>query len=267
MQHDLNMLEVGPVFDSTDHTAQLLTLLFFAMLYAPGLPLLMPLCCFAFTLYFRVDKYLLCRYYQKPPHMGDAAIRLVVQYLPIAAVLRLGFACWMFSNQKILTTTSSASTQAYDTFLSTLRQSNGGFGIASVRLFQPNVFPLFCLLIIVLVGVFLIHFWKQLPVFWVFKMLEFVVQSLTRSAENIFQNQNDMGTIEGWDLLRLKDPLRRQSAPFTGEYFRYVKHKDEIPDTCLQMFEYAYLTQLTETEVRKAASHSLSALSNCLSGA
>jgi hypothetical protein len=80
MQKDLNALMVGDVFDSTDHAAQLLTLLFFAMIYSSGLPLLIPLCCFAFILYFRVDKFLVCRYFQKPPNIGDAVIRRLLTY-------------------------------------------------------------------------------------------------------------------------------------------------------------------------------------------
>jgi hypothetical protein len=255
MQHDLNMLEVGPVFDSTDHTAQLLTLLFFAMLYAPGLPLLMPLCCFAFTLYFRVDKFLLCRFYQKPPHIGDEAIRLVISYLPYAAVLRLCFACWMFGNKHILVTTSSPSTQAYETFLANIRgeqsSHDGGDGYIRDRIFRTNVFPLFILLLVTLLGIFLNRFWKQLPVFWVWKILQFVVMSIFYTTKDIFADQSEGGMIDPWDLLRMKDPLRRQSSPFTGEYYRFVKHKDEIPDTCVQMFEYAYLTQLNETEMEE----------------
>lgn len=250
MQHDLNMLEVGQVFDSTDHTAQLLTLLFFAMMYSPGLPLLMPLCCFAFTLYFRVDKYLLCRYYQKPPHIGDEAIRLVVSYLPYAAVIRLCFACWMYGNTDILVTSSSESTQAYESFLEGLRQSNSGISFARDKIFRTNVFPLFILLVVVAAGIFVNQFWKQLPIFWTYKLIMSII-SVISSKKDIFAKQTDQGVITAWELIRLNDPNRHQSCPFTGEYFRFIKHKDEIPDTCIQMFEYAYLTQLTEVEIEE----------------
>jgi hypothetical protein len=250
MQHDLNMLEVGQVFDSTDHTAQLLTLLFFAMMYSPGLPLLMPLCCFAFTLYFRVDKYLLCRYYQKPPHIGDEAMRLVVSYLPYAAVIRLGFACWMYGNTEILVTSSSASTLAYETFLANLRESGTGVSFAKNKIFRTNVFPLFVLLLAVAAGIFVNQFWKQLPIFWTYKLIMSIF-SFVYSKKDIFAKQTDQGFITAWDLIRLKDPNRHQSCPFTGEYFRFIKHKDEIPDTCIQMFEYAYLTQLSEVEIEE----------------
>ena len=35
-----------------------------------------------------------------------------------------------------------------------------------------------------------------------------------------------------WELVSLNDPLRKEAAPFTGSYFRYLCHKGEIPDTC-----------------------------------
>ncbi|RYY88736.1 hypothetical protein EON63_01915, partial [archaeon] len=250
MQHDLNMLEVGPVFDPTDHTAQLLTLLFFAMTYAPGLPLLMPLCCFAFILYFRVDKVLLCRYYQKPPQVGDAAIRNVIFFLPLAAIVRLAFACWMYGNSNILPITDNSASSSYDKFLKGIRDESGGYSFARDKLFRPNVFPLFMLLMIVGVGVVLRKLWRELPISWFLNMIARQIKHLF-IQDDIFAMQTDEGKISGWDLLRLDDPLRQQSSGLTKEYYRYVKHRDEIPDTCYRMFSYAYLTKMTEIDVEE----------------
>jgi hypothetical protein len=69
MQHELNMMEVGPVFSPTQHCAQLMVLLFFAMTLGPGIPILMPLSGLAFSIYFYFDKLLLLRYYQVNPHI------------------------------------------------------------------------------------------------------------------------------------------------------------------------------------------------------
>ena len=87
MQNQLNYLEVGPEFEVTEHTAQLLTFIFFAMTFSAGLPLLMPLCFLAFVVFFRVDKMLLCRFYRKPPFFGDSSLRIVVNALPYAAII------------------------------------------------------------------------------------------------------------------------------------------------------------------------------------
>jgi hypothetical protein len=246
-QHDLNMLEVGSTFDSTDHSAQLLTLLFFAMMYAPGLPLLMPLCCFAFTVYFRVDKLLLCRYYQKPPNVGDAAIKLALYYLPFAAVLRLAIGVWMLGNTDILKTTLDASQASYKDFLISSRNEAGTSSDTNNKIFQSNTFPLFILLLFILVCIFIISMWKKLPVYWIYK----IISSIVMKQVDIFENQKESGTVTAWELLRLDDPLRQQSAAFTNEYFRLIKHRDEIPDTCFKMFSYAYLTQLSEVDIEE----------------
>lgn len=268
MQHDLNMLEVGPVFDSTDHTAQLLTLLFFSMTFAPGLPLLMPLCCFAFALYFRVDKLLLCRYYQAPPHVGDATIRLVVHLLPVAAIIRLGFACWMFSCPDTAfgrgAIEASSVSVDYRDFLETARSSSAssGFTFANDRIFQPNTFPLFVLLLIVAAIVVLARVYQEIPLHLLFSRLLDCVNSLSadghasadarrlaevaRSGHRSEEASDDL--VSAWSLAKLNDPLRQQSAGYTREYFRYVKHRDEIPDSCYDMFAYAYLTKLTDLD-------------------
>lgn len=249
MQHDLNMLEVGPVFDSTVHTAQLLTLLFFAMTFAPGLPLLMPLCCFTFIMYFNIDKYLLCRFYQKPPQLGDAAIKIVINYLPWAAVIRLAIACWMFGNENIIPVFESSAGQADS--VSQLRDQ-GGAGSVGAYLFRENTLPLFVLMMIVVAGKLLALFFEHVPVFWICKFFFIVVREMTRSNRYKHlkkQDSVDHFTVHPWELVKTGDLNRQQVAPFTGEYMRFVKHKDEIPDTCLDMCSYAYLTKMDEAEL------------------
>lgn len=38
--------------------------------------------------------------------------------------------------------------------------------------------------------------------------------------------------LHAWELINLGDPLRKEAAPFTGSYFKLLRHKGEIPDTC-----------------------------------
>lgn len=195
------MLEVGQVFDSTDHTAQLLTLLFFTMTYGPGLPLLMPLCLFAFVLYFYVDKLLLCRFYQAPPHVGDKAIRILIELLPVAALIRLAVACWMFGNPSILVTTSSPNTKQYESVLQKVRDHGSGFAYANNRIFRPNVFPLFVLLLVVLAILLVMRLWKQLPFYWIPKIIKALRLTFFKSVD-IFKDQAEAGYITGWDLVK-----------------------------------------------------------------
>ena len=54
---------------------------------------MMPLLLLAFTLYFRVDKMLLLRFYERPPKMGDAVMK-VSTYLGVC----IGPIHYMFCN-------------------------------------------------------------------------------------------------------------------------------------------------------------------------
>lgn len=251
MQHDLNMLEVGPVFDSTDHTAQLLTLLFFSMTFAPGLPLLMPLCGFAFLLYFNIDKFLLCRFYQRPPQLGDAAIKIVIKVLPYAAVIRLAIAIWMFGNDRIIPVEDSSAGQAEA--LNQLREDGNANGVAA-KIFRENTFPLFVLILLIVAAKLIMLFFEYFPLVWLFKFCFIVLrESSAKNRHHHHKKEDAKGepeyTVHPWELVkRGNDVNRQQVAPFTGEYMRFVKHKDEIPDTCVDMCSYAYLTNIEEAE-------------------
>jgi hypothetical protein len=244
------MLEVGPVFDATMHTAQLLTLLFFAMTFAPGLPLLMPLCCFAFILYFRIDKFLLCRFYQKPPHFGDAAIKVVISQLPWACVIRLAFGCWMLGNNSILPEDSagvlSSGTDAAES------QTSGG---VAGHIARSNTLPLLILMIIIVAGKLVMKLFEYIPIYWVLKCFFIVFRELESShhAARVRRatQDGDEAPVHPWNLVKSGDPNRQQIAPFTGDYLRFIKHKDEIPDTCMQMCSYAYLTNIGEAELEE----------------
>jgi len=49
----------------------------------------------------------------------------------------------------------------------------------------------------------------------------------------------------------LNDPLRKEAAPFTGSYFRYLCHKGEIPDTCVKMCAYDSLKKVSENDAEQ----------------
>jgi hypothetical protein len=360
MQDDLNKLMVGEIFDSTDHAAQLLTLLFFAMAYAPGLPLLMPLGCFAFVLYFRIDKFLICRYYRKPLNIGPAVIKEVLFYLPFAALIRLGFGAWMYSNPDILPVGAVKSqNEQYMAFLENQKAAWGGETTANNRLFQFNTFPLFFYFLFILFLIFVKTFWNYLPFKWIWRLIEklfFVCcskrkkngkgdiyadhredldyakaaaelrkikreereQRKVEAEASSKKNRNSRrgalsdletsdiesqyssksrklrgmepstasspksrrgsgleepevemseldrklsttpsskrrkrGTITLWDLKKSGDTFRQQTSPFTDDYYRLIKHKDYIPETCYEMLIYNKLDKLSELEIEE----------------
>ena len=89
---------MGPVFNTSNNTAQALTIAFVAITYAPGIPLLMPCACLSFYLFFTIDKWLISRFYHRPPRISEGVINRVLEFLPYAGIIRLAFACWMLSD-------------------------------------------------------------------------------------------------------------------------------------------------------------------------
>jgi hypothetical protein len=101
MQYDLDMIELGPIFQPNSHTSLLLVSLFIAMPFACGIPIFMPLSAAVFITYFRNDKKFLLRYYQQPYKAGNKIMKVVISLLPFAGIIRLAFGIWMLSNSDI----------------------------------------------------------------------------------------------------------------------------------------------------------------------
>lgn len=158
----------------------------------------------------------------------------------------------MYGNQEILPTTVNSQSSAYDKFLQNARESSAGYSYAQDRIFRPNVFPLFILWLVVVALTAIRRLWHQLPIYWIYRLLAQLQYFIFKNEDILAKVKNETeGKVRGWELLKLDDPLRQQSAGLTKDYFRYVKHRDEIPDTCLKMFSYAYLTKMTEIEVEE----------------
>lgn len=271
-QHDVNKLEVGPVFDATTNQAQLLSLLFFTMTYAPGLPIMLPLCAMACFFIFLIDKRLLCRYNEKPPRIGDEIMRKVIRSLPFAALIRLGFACWMYGYPSILSgnlqNTSASlsvgpisialSSSSYSTFLDGLSTFASGqspsIAFLIKRIGQTNIFPLFALFVLILVSLLIHYLWDKLPVFWLLKFLQWALYACRRSNKVGPESQlptNGGNSITGFEIQQLNHPLRQEVSPYTGNYFKYLRDKREIPNSCLKMCAYGRDIELSSTEIEE----------------
>jgi hypothetical protein len=251
MQADLNALEVGSVFDCSTHTAKLLALLFFAMTYAAAIPILMPLLAITFGLFFYVDRLLLCRFYQKPPNLGDASMRTILSVLPLAAGFRLLLGIWMLSNDSVLPDGSLSAEQIpdfvlenvpqiemvldyYNQFVESLQNREVFIINLGTRITRPTIVPLCAMLALIVLYILMKFIWPKLPVAWFITSFRKLIAGLSKGRK---VHADARGFIYNIDLLRLKDPLRTESSPFTGEYYKIIDygsqrccfgHKDEI---------------------------------------
>jgi hypothetical protein len=254
-QADLNVLQVGPVFDATANQAQVLANIFFAMTYAAGLPISMPLAMVACIFYFYMDKLLLLRYFQKPPVLGNSVMMKVLDVLYYAALFRLAIACWMFgllpvnwqgfvlktgtdddySYVTASTTSLDPSSTSYTGILMSIRESvveNGNsmdlITFFTDRLFVPNVFPIFLLFCVIVLSFLLSALFKFIyrvvPIFWVLDcLLKFCSKKNSKIYDSSTTKMAAQGqNVDGYDIAMIQHELRKHSAPLTGPYFKYV---------------------------------------------
>ena len=225
MQHDLNILQTGPVFDPTINNAQLLALLFFGMTFSPGIPLMMPILSIVFFAFFSVDKYLFCRYYQRSPMIDDALPKLTIRLLPYALVIRMAFAGWMHSNPEILEYTYSSlsvgPTQIFRTqgVFSTTYNMN-----VADRLVHTNVLPLVVILGYVAVTSLLQLFWKQLPLYYILKIIHKIKKAMG-NRNKVGAVVDEYGHITPWEIFKMNHKLRQEQSAFTGDYFSFLRAK------------------------------------------
>ena len=246
-QYELNHMLVGPVFDTSINYANFLSMFFFAMTYATGLPIMMPMAFTALSVVFLVDRLMLLRFNQKPPQMGDEVMQIVLKVLPFAGIIRLAFGCWMYSSPDIFgVSLSTPLLDYYNEWLSSIKSKAlvwlTGSGsntsgkqmqylakYALERLFKANVFPLLLLLVTAIIVAVVQILWKFLPFFWIEKIVSYVTRLLWKpfcvsnkihaDSDDSILRSNRPSNIR---VLRFNTQAMRHSAPFTGEYFCFL---------------------------------------------
>jgi len=142
MQQDLSDLYVGPRFDVTLRYAQLLNFIFLSMTFSAGLPLLLILALVNFVLSYVFDRFLLLRFYARPPQRNERLQRKVNSILPYAVFVHLGFAAWMFGSENIFGDIKKFSSVT-TSFKSEAAAVGGGSMLT--RISKSNVMPIFLL--------------------------------------------------------------------------------------------------------------------------
>lgn len=217
IQDDLNAYEVGPVFETSYATAQSLALAFFAMTFASGLPLLMPLASVAFTVFFTVDKFLICRFYQRPPKISEGVIRATIALLPVAALIRLAVACWMLSTRNWFVSSYFQSVSPWLPLSGD--QMSEQFSYALERLLRPNIFPLLVLFLVMTT-----YYPTRFAFRYVIPLepLLNALRGLFRSRKSSVSQSSRLDGVTSYDLMKLNDELRQEAAPFSEQYYGYV---------------------------------------------
>ena len=97
-QAQMDELFVGARFATPPRYPLVITMVVVSLTYSSGLPVLLPLAATGFILQYTVDKWMLLKFYRKPPAYDAGMTRLLLTILPWAVLCHLGFATWQFSS-------------------------------------------------------------------------------------------------------------------------------------------------------------------------
>lgn len=95
-------------YDMMYRYCNLLTVIFVCFMYSSGIPILYPLACVYFGLIYICDKYMLFRWYKKPPVLDGHIALNTLEWFKYAMVFHVVFGAIMYSSSEILNTRESA---------------------------------------------------------------------------------------------------------------------------------------------------------------
>lgn len=196
-----------------------------------GIPLLMPLCTLVFFIYFNVDKLLLLRYYHKPPKMGDAVMRVVLYFLPWACVIRLAIACWMLSNHQLFPDSkllinklpslsyfnSDNISHLYNNWIENHAGQNYYLINTGHRIMRGHIFPLFVLLVLLVLPMLIHKFWAYSPFYLLYRTISLLLLNMKKFRKTA------KSSITPFELVTSGDELRSEMAPFAGDYYQFLR--------------------------------------------
>ena len=136
-QLKLNKFFRGPSFDISDSLSQVLVVVCTNYFYSSGMPFLNILCFLTLFLTYICNKFLILRYYRKPPEYNHEINESVFLYLPLPIILHSAFSIYSFGCSEIFPdSVSKSSDSKYVKFNSSLMQEHlqKNFGITSMFL-------------------------------------------------------------------------------------------------------------------------------------
>ena len=157
-QIELNKLFLGPDFLVAHRYAQNLADFYICFIFCAGMPILPIIAMFNFYTTYWVDKFLFLNYYRSPPRYKTNIGRSATALIPYCLALHLVSSIYMLGNKEIFHAKSGEVPVG-----STIEQWN--YLNVYDKVSQKHTYPLFVLLVIILVGLLLSQVAEQLFVF------------------------------------------------------------------------------------------------------
>jgi hypothetical protein len=143
---------------------------------------------------------------------------------------------------------SSLSTSSYRDFLNQYRDTGSstvGLGYARNRIMTMNGFP-FAVVFAFIVLIKLIRKIHFASTDYVLYVLKKIYKLLCGKSNKIVPNDRD--EIHPYAIFKLKDELRQETAPFTGQYYSFLHNRDDIPTTCKDIFAYTHRIEISDED-------------------
>lgn len=101
IQRDMNLFSVGPNFEMIPKYALALNTIFVTLFYCSGMPILLFLGTASLFFQYWVEKYLLLRFYARPPHYNHDINTITLRVIPIALLLHLAIGVYTYGSEDI----------------------------------------------------------------------------------------------------------------------------------------------------------------------
>ena len=97
-QHDLELLYTDSEISAPEVYAQIISFLWSTMTFSAGLPVLYPISCLNFIIFYWMYKILLLKFFSKSKKLDQGIARLSIRYMLISVILHITMTGMMFSS-------------------------------------------------------------------------------------------------------------------------------------------------------------------------
>eukprot|EP00981_Chlorochromonas_danica_P004112 scaffold801_cov178-Ochromonas_danica.AAC.17 len=115
-QDELNKAFAGPEFGFASSYAQLMSTFCVTLTFSSGIPLLYPIACANYLLYYYVEKYFFVHIYRIPPHFNTYVGKRATSFIPLGLLLHVVMAIWTLSNSSLLDNKEDDASNAFRVF-------------------------------------------------------------------------------------------------------------------------------------------------------
>lgn len=146
-QAELNSLHLGPEFLVSHRYAQVMADFAVCYIFLTGMPILAVIAVIDFAVTYWIDKYLFLRFYRSPPRFRNKIGKMATTLIPYIVIAHLLVSIWSLGNDRLFQSERNINHQ-----VNNYGNQYNTYQLGS-KVTERHIFPLFVLLILVVIGV------------------------------------------------------------------------------------------------------------------